>query len=62
MKTLKVIKHTMTVEFTCPTNNVEQEMEIDNPNIQEGWYYSDWSYKYVEVSCKSCGETHKFEI
>lgn len=62
MKTLKIIKHSMSVEYICPVKNVKHSTKIENPNIQEGWYYSDWSYKYIDFRCPLCGEKHEFEI
>jgi len=62
METLRIIKHTMSVEYVCPTNDIKQSIKIENPQIKEGEYFEDWTYKYIELKCKHCGKTHKFEI
>lgn len=62
MKTLKVIKHTLSVQYECEETKVKHSVKIENPTILSGSYYSDWHYKYIEIVCKSCGNKHKYEI
>jgi hypothetical protein len=62
MKGCKVISHTMTIEYVCPTNEQTYTLEISEPSIREGKYYEDWSYTYVRFHCPHCGKEHSFEI
>lgn len=62
MVKLKVIKHILSVQYECEETKTKHSVKIENPTIREGSYFSDWHYKYVEIVCKSCGKTHKYEI
>ena len=62
MKSCKVIKHEITIIYTCPNNNQEYTLLINNPNINEGHYYEDWSYTYISFHCPHCNKEHNFEI
>lgn len=57
---IRVIKHVMSVEYECPKTHVKHSVKIDNPTIYEGAYYSDWTYKYINIKCKTCGKEHKY--
>jgi hypothetical protein len=59
---VKVIKHEMVVEFTCPATMKVINQTIMSPNIGTGEYFSDWTYQYVEIKCSECNNYHKFEI
>lgn len=50
----KVIKY---LEFKCTQCGTTQVQKIENPDIGEDYYYSDWKYKYIELTCTSCNHT-----
>lgn len=62
LKECKTISHSIEIEFECPTKNEIVQQNIVNPSINEGSYYSDWTYQYIEVKCSLCNSNHKFEI
>jgi hypothetical protein len=62
MKGCKIISHTMTIEYECPTKKETYTLTINNPYINEGHYYEDWSYTYVVFDCPHCKSSHSFEI
>ena len=62
MKSCRVIKHTISIEYTCPEKGTKHSVKIENPSIQDGEYFEDWTYKYLEIKCKECGKYHSFEI
>ena len=59
---LKIIKHTMSIQYVCPNNGATHSVKLNDPIICNGKYFEDWSYQYIEFKCKFCGNTHKMEI
>jgi hypothetical protein len=57
---IKVIKHTMSVEYECPKTHVKHSVKIEDPIIYDYAYFSEYGYKYIEIKCKTCGELHKY--
>lgn len=62
MEKCKVIKHTISIEYLCPSNKTKHSIKIDDPTISEGHYFSDWSYTYIMFKCPHCDKFHEFEI
>jgi hypothetical protein len=62
MKQCKVIKHSIRIEYTCPTDSETYTTVIKNPRINQGRYYEDWEYTAITFQCPHCKKTHSFEI
>lgn len=62
LNTARVIKHSMSIEYVCPSNGATHSVKIDGPVVRNAEYFEDWSYQYIEFKCKFCGNEHKFEI
>lgn len=62
MQVARILEHKMTVEFTCDVSKQTQKVIADNPSIQSGAHFSDWTYKFIEVVCPSCHKVYKLEI
>jgi hypothetical protein len=62
MSRLKIIKHTMSVEYECPETKTKHATKIDNPQIIHGKHFEDWEYECIFVKCHACGKEHRFEI
>ena len=60
--TARVIKHSISIEYTCPSNGATHSVKLNDPIIRNGEYFEDWSYQYIEFKCNFCGSIHKFEI
>ena len=59
----KVLEHKIKLKYKCPFTKDEVTVEIDNPSIGEGSYFSDWHYTYTYIyECESCGKSHNVEI
>jgi redox-regulated HSP33 family molecular chaperone len=59
---LRIIQHTMEVEFECPNTKEKIIQTINNPQINHGKKFEDWEYDYIYIECGICGKEHKFEI
>lgn len=60
--TARVIKHSISIEYTCPSNGATHSVRIENPRLGDDSYFEDWTYHYIAFKCRYCGNEHKFEI
>ena len=58
----KVVKHSISIQYVCPSNGTSHTVKIESPYIDKGAYFEDWTYTFIEFKCKFCGDRHKFEI
>jgi hypothetical protein len=63
MTPCRILNHTITVEYLCPTNNESVTVTVDRPSIWEGARYEDDHYRWFEVyKCPLCGKSHMIEL
>lgn len=61
--TAKILKHSITLEYTCPETKEKSIHTELMPTIGDGQYYEDYHYTYIEIKkCRCCGKKHKLEI
>ena len=59
----RTISHSIEIEFMCETRKEKVVQNIKSPNIGEGQYYEDWTYRYIIVNiCDLCKGEHRLEI
>ncbi len=57
-----VIKHTMSIEYTCPVDMNKHSIKINNPSLEKSRVGSDWDYTALEFKCPHCDGYHTLEV
>lgn len=64
----RVIKDTITIEFSCPEEKKQFGKDIKHSICLTdyirgvGNYCDDWDYNYIEFKCPFCGFYHRMKI